>query len=43
MKKGITMGLAALLVTGSISPAVLAAEASKSPVETFAVTNKKHS
>lgn len=41
MKKGITMGLAALLVTGSISPAVLAAEASKSPVETFAATNKK--
>lgn len=41
MKKGITMGLAALLVTGSISPAVLAAEGSKSPFETFAATNKK--
>nr|WP_198044823.1 TolC family protein [Lysinibacillus timonensis] len=40
MKKGITMGLAALLVTGSISPAVLAAELSTSPVETLAATSK---
>ncbi|MBM7607986.1 outer membrane protein TolC [Lysinibacillus composti] len=41
MTKGLTIGLAALLMVGSISPTVLAAEVNKAPINVVADSNSK--